>query len=954
MRYFLGILFSFFFVFALFAALPEKSSVLEAENLKCVNQAWVTRAHFTGWYGGRPSAGYHLAGYNDVQGEAFGTMKSLQAGKHRLWIRYLDLLQSRGKSGFKVTLRQNGKMVGQKVFDKVSMRTTPEGKKHWNVGWAQFVWDSMEFDLLQSGDFDIKVEKLYPKKVTASGGRHLDVFIVTSDLNYVPRITDLYPCYVRIKMLPEQITPVAIHVFGRRSMEFPAWFTPHLNINRKGIFEGPDKGAGNMRTEHLRAGDVSPWIEISHYLSYNGSDQLTFYTLESYFKPRPTSAAFELQFSKAPSEDGIQAVFQRKGKGCGMLIEVNLANGMICSEEQESRKSLEYAQNTPEISGKVPLHFPFATGFGLNPQISDSRTVTKEIQALRLIGINTIAGMMEMGHEMRIPFYRGTNMYFHQMKNKCLQQPDLAKIESSMKNYAEKLKKNGLAACTYQLNMMDEPNIHMNHIEKCIFCQRHFSDYLKQENIVLSGEPTTNPADGARYYWSMRYRNHIMTEALRKGTLAAQKYMPQLPTTANFATDLVYSGNAVKDGCDWFEILNSGALTYGWGEDWANATRTYQVNGYYTDVLRAACRVRGVPFGMYNILERDPWEIQAKAFLLIGHGAKSIHFFNYGPSYSGSSDAQSHRSGIYGAIKGITVPSGAVEDILLKSKNARGDAAQLLSTTGDIWNLTKDNVFGKERIYLNLLLRHCNFRLDTLNEDALADELNHYTVLFVNDSHLKQSQVALLVQWIKDGGTLYLGAGALRFNENNNPLGLDQLLNLQRCEFILSQNPGRAQYEMPRLKKLGEYAGMPLSSGVQEPMYQIVKYGKGQIIIIGFFPGISYIGNAHPIKGMSYSILNFPQAHRFFIKSLPFPVRPRLTTDNYRVEANLLESPVADLIVLSNWTGKENTVKVTFGTEEKYKSISASGVRILKQTQNNGKLDLTVRTGPGGYIKCKK
>ena len=72
------------------------------------------------------------------------------------------------------------------------------------------------------------------------------------------------------------------------------------------------------------------------------------------------------------------------------------------------------------------------------------------------------------------------------------------------------------------------------------------------------------------------------------------------------------------------------------------------------------------------------------------------------------------------------------------------------------------------------------------------------------------------------------------------------------------------------------------------------------------------------------------------------------------MEANLLESPSADLVVLSNWTGKENTVKMTLVTKEKYKKISASGADILNQTQNNGRLDLTVRTGPGGYIRCEK
>ena len=198
-----------------------------------------------------------------------------------------------------------------------------------------------------------------------------------------------------------------------------------------------------------------------------------------------------------------------------------------------------------------------------------------------------------------------------------------------------------------------------------------------------------------------------------------------------------------------------------WNEDWGGWARKRQVNGYYVDVMRSACRTPGLNFGIYNVLGRPSWEIQARGFLEVGHGVKAISFFNYGPYYSITSDANSHRPEVYEAIKQITFPTGAVETHVMAGKTAPGDVAQLLSVTGDIWYATRDNVFGKERAWLNLLLRHCNARCDVLSEDDLASLLPAYRMLFVTDANLRRSAVPSLVKWVHDGGVLYLSAGAL-------------------------------------------------------------------------------------------------------------------------------------------------------------------------------------------------
>lgn len=269
---------------------------------------------------------------------------------------------------------------------------------------------------------------------------------------------------------------------------------------------------------------------------------------------------------------------------------------------------------------------------------------------------------------------------------------------------------------------------------------------------------------------------------------------------------------------------------------------------------------------------------------------------------------------------------------------ARGDVAQLLSVTGDIWYATRDNVFGKERTWLNLLLRHCNVSADVLSEDDLASRLSDYKMLFVTDANLKQSVVPSLVKWVHDGGVLYVGAGALARDEFDAPLGLDEALNLRREPLDLQQDPGRSEYEMRRLKAFGDYEGMKLLSGTQEPRFQTFAAGGGKVMFVGFFPAISYIATSERSEGAEYSALDFEAAHRDWMQKILAAgnIQPRLRTDNHRVEANLIESSDADLIAISNWTGHEQTIVVELENAPAYREVASVTGKILSRENKDG------------------
>ena len=927
------------------AALPEGSIVIEAEKLSVTNNAWRVKDDFRNWYGGRPSGGKFLAGDSGTLGDAEISFDLPKAGTYKLWVRYLDLARYRGCT-FKAAILQGEQTLAEKEFDQLSLRTDEAGRKKWGDGFAMFVWDSIEF-AAEAGAALLRISKGQAKAGTGSGSRHLDVFVITPDLTFEPQINDLYPLFAKIKMLPEQKDAVAIHIFGRRSMR--PWYTPHLNINRQGIFVGANNGA-----KDLKGGDASPWVEISKYLSYHGNDNLLFYAMQNYHaKPLP-EAAFEVYFSRIPDDSGIFKSAARSGSGNGMLVSINLyKNAVILTDEEGSRTSLQYALATKPVQGGYPQEFPFITGLSLDPANIAPAVIERELQALKHIGITGLNRHFPQTVEMQFPWYMGGNFYFHFVKNRCLSQPDHARIEAHMKRFAETSGKDEELPW-FMLNMMDEPGLEMQHVMDCPVCAEGFAAYLKKQGQSISGKPTNDHSAGALYYWSLRYRNHIMAEMLRSGTEAAHKFMPDIPTTVNFATEIVYDGNMVSRGCDWFEILGTGALTMGWHEDWANNTATYQIAGFQSDVMRAACRPRGIPYGIYNILARHPWDIVAKGFVELGHGNQAMYFFSYGPSYALSSDSNSHRPEIYQAIKEITYAAGLVDEPLREAKVAPADAAMLFSVTSDIWNDGKDNVFGKERIFLSLLLTHCNYRLEILSEDDLANELNKYKVLFVTDSHLRKSQLVPLISWVKAGGVLYLGAGALEFDEANQLLGLDKQIGLERQPLQMAAAPGRAEYEMVRLKNLQEGAKPAVLAGWQAPRDQDIRVGQGRVIFSGFFPGISYIGTSTQEKEQEiYSVRDFLPEYRDYISALDLPVTPRLTTDNYRIEANLLESPNADVLVLSNWTGEPQTVKLTLNNPPAYRQIECS-TEILQKEQTGNQLHVTLKMAAGAFVKCEK
>ncbi len=935
----------------------------EAEDMTVVEtQKWQVVEHFPGWYYGFPSKGKMLRGSFGGAAEARKKIAVNQDAEYRVFVRYLDIIPYRGP--FKVSIIQDGKIKGEKIFDTESLRKTDEGKKKWGDGYGRFVWDSFDVQL-EKGQVEIALTKAEPVGV-AWVTRHIDLIVLTDEKGYEPVMADfMEQLYIKIKMGENHKYPCVIHTFGRRPQ--PPWYLPHANIYKTGLVYGhftgykPDKENPNF----LRAGDETPWINITSFFDVMGDHQLELLAMQEYYTGIESSE-FTVFLSNTPSDEGIFKSFKRSGKGAGMKLLIDLSKReKIISDLEGSIEAYEVAKKLDDVSGKRPEKFPVMTGCAINSSFYQPNTVQNEIYILSKLGFNSIGSYDPDYFEAGFTKYKGGCIYFHLAKKGCFADPDMDGIKNRVNSAGEDFLKKGL----FNDNMvawsqMDEPgSVSMEHIVRCNVCEVKFREFLRKMGIkpeFLGAKdyeeitPSDNPQDGKRYYYTVLYRNQVLADFFKIGTDLLKNFTPDPRTTANFAENLTYTGNMLRSGDDWFLILETGGLTFGWTEDWLNHSASYQLCGYRTDFLRAASKNR---FGMYCIF-RDPWDTQAKLASHIGHGAKAIHYYNYGPYYAGI-DAHSRNFSLYPAVQKINYSIGSIEDYLIDASPSKSRIAILYSHTTDVWTIKQDSsVFGKERMGLWLILRHLGYPCEIITEkDVIEKRIKDYKAIFVVGSHLPSEVVSGLFEWTETGGLLYLGAGTAIYDRFNTQQNIDRFLGITRKDYNFISNPGREYLEFPGLKSadyvklvdstisetIEVLCGFQKMEGIKEsetiatfsdrsPAIAIKTKGKGKIVISGLFPGIAYMKSAvianrqkQKEQYMSDCPPSYPGIVRTtFAKILSgIDYKMPVYTDNYLVEANLLEGKKAKVITISNWSGKSvENLKLTINLPVKGKPFS--------------------------------
>ena len=80
-------------------------------------------------------------------------------------------------------------------------------------------------------------------------------------------------------------------------------------------------------------------------------------------------------------------------------------------------------------------------------------------------------------------------------------------------------------------------------------------------------------------------------------------------------------------------------------------------------------------------------------------------------------------------------------------------------------------------------------------------------------------------------------------------------------------------------------------------------------------------------------------------------MRPRIRVTPYNVEVNLLESPEADVLAVSNWTGKRAVVTVEVDRTPGYRAVEPVTGRLVEQSVRQQALCLTLEVGVGDLVR---
>lgn len=968
----------------------------EAEEM-AADKAWIVKPHFENFYYGGPINGKMLWGSeNGSQGEARRILDIDRAGPATLWVRYLD---SPYRGPFKVQVLQHGAVVAEKIFDAVSLRATEAGQTKWGYGYAVFVWDGLPVTL-EAGTAEMLVTKAEPM-VTAWINRFIDCMVLSDDPAYQPDAADFVkPLYVKVRMGPKQPAPCVIHIFGHRP--YPPWGIMHSNIYRNKLgtpesYPYPAYQSGGANPNYLAANTESAWVNIAPLLGLCGDNHVDFFATQAYYPCMPV-ADYTLIFSETPSEAGQLKSFTRSGSGGGMSVIINLYDRPnIKSDLEFSSESAAAAKQLPPAAGKRPRRFPVMTECGVTSDFYQPATVKNELANMAALGFSNITRYDPLYYADGCSTYTTGVPTFHLAKGGCLSNPDVPAIQARVREDAAREIERGHLKEILYWNQMDEPaSVTLEHMTTCPFCADKFRRYLQEKGLHPTdfGKQTWDEivptSDGEKapelYYYSVRCRAQIITDFFKIGTDALHKLIPAAPAMANLWEDLTWHGNALKAGVDWFQLQSSGALNYGWTENGLAYVTSYQLCGYRMDFLRASCATAGHPFGAYAQF-KSPWDTQVNVHTLIGHGARAVFYYNYGPFYTSSTDQLSLHYNLYPAMRATNYAIGAVEEYLIEARVPKSRIGLLYSDTTDIWTLKDDiSLFGKERMGLYLLLRHLGYPVDFVTEeDVAAGKIAGYQAIFAVGSHLKQAALAPLAGWVRGGGLLYVSAGSLQRDEFDRPLAADTALGITRGPFIFKENPGAEkanQYTLASLdavttggKKLEVLSGMQKGEGKTgvlaafsdgSPAVQLFPLDKGRVAFCGFFPGLAY--NKSGIlrqqafetelkkagkEPATYNPPDYGDEYRTLLGTMMKTVawRPAVVTDNYLVEANLLESSRGLLIVLSNWTGIPlPAVRVTLRSTAAFARPIAAGISVRTKRLSNGSLDMTLPLGPGAFI----
>jgi len=436
---------------------------------------------------------------------------------------------------------------------------------------------------------------------------------------------------------------------------------------------------------------------------------------------------------------------------------------------------------------------------------------------------------------------------------------------------------------------------------------------------------------------------------------------------------------------DLFELGAQHSVDQLSAEDWLGLNHMYGRDYTWTgaqsfEYFNAICRsARAEAPAGQPILQRglitvsDDNYLRLKAYSAIGQGTKSLFFWTFGPTYIGTENYWSDlRSECVGIAKVGRMLEKA-EPVLDSAQPVRDPVAIVYSVSHDIWHSDNAAAFVEKRLLWHAL-RHLHVQPDFLREGQIeAGWLKDYKVLFLTDACLTRASSAKIDQWVRDGGVLYMSAGAATRDEFYEPhlpafaadvwpadgaarLKMESHAYNERTDLPTLRPLTTARVHLPGAQESFEspvLGGMlPLRSNGIEPIARfadsspagtIVNHGRGKVIALGFLPMLAYGQGA----GFRPTTLEekWPEPPRRLIQfALDVGhVTPIAQCDHPVVETSLLSGSAGSVLLLANYTYQPiQSLVIDLRLDHPVRrAVSTEGVDVhLEKTQTGVRLRL--------------
>jgi len=497
------------------------------------------------------------------------------------------------------------------------------------------------------------------------------------------------------------------------------------------------------------------------------------------------------------------------------------------------------------------------------------------------------------------------------------------------------------------------------------FSPKDFGKASWDDVKLIGRKQYTDLPSRRQFYWSNRFvpwaSSTFFAEVARAYEQVIRPGIPVVVNFNNFFGTFYQPGpvgnnsaktdpNAAMGQHDWMEFGRVRGTTCISTEDWFGDDAAGQWS-FYAERLRSAAELSGVEFGALVIPRvggQKPMGMPQKILSLVGHGAKTIKFFTFGPEYNFPGNCYSENPAVFKPLSTAMRMVARGEDLLHPGKARRPQVAILTPQSAQLWDMEDQEIvrglidvtnvracagrmrYSSEMFGLHRALQHSAIPARFVDEEALSEpeSLNDCRVLYITAPDLPAESVAGVLRWVSDGGTLVTVAGAGLFDRYHQPLPA-----LTVASGIQVKTPLRPLCEEGNAREQVSLADTdpPARFATSGPDITERVVGKGRIIHFAVFPGYFYWKSGD--DAWRQKIVR--PVHDAAV-SLP------ATVSAAKIEAPVLYSTAGAAVTLLNWSDTPQEIELSVAVDKRVRKVESVLKGPLKFQMDGGKAKLRV------------